>query len=314
MLALAACTAPSAAASASWRETEWHGVATWLPAHYRLFETSRFNDVCYGDRRREQRDCDASDLDVLTLSDGPGTEIGSPDGPGHRIVVRPGHVGSWYWLQDDGYRFAREIDWEPRAGLTVGVVGYEHIPLGVLRRVAAGVRALDDRGWRLLLRQTSDAAQLGRFEPGMRRVHAASGTRGGDRWRLDVLIPPGYPLSRDDLRPACTELVFRGQRGHGEFCDGGWQRVGGQAFAFGPVPRSWRRVVTDSTAGPGSGLRARTHRVAGWPKERFFAIPLPTDNCGLYVESPDHPHADYSFLAVPVPDSPDWDRCGIGTG
>src|SRR5438105_14178246 len=85
----------------------------------------------------------------------------------------------------------------------------------------------------------------------MRPVRVTSGISHGDRWKLYVLIPPGYPLSRNDLRPACTELVYRGVKGRGEFCDGNCQRVAGKLCIFGPVDRSERRLRVE-------GLRRAT--------------------------------------------------------
>src|SRR5437588_1330389 len=305
-LALALVTACDASA-------RLHAVATKLPRHYRLVESAANSnapdEVCYADvsnPRIDAHDCDGS-LTVFTLrpSDS-GGNVCCSTGPPHPVTIH-GHKAIWTWQSDQGERFARQVVWSPRAGLRVAVLAGWRLPLREFLKVARHIRVLKGRAWLLLLRQTSAAAQEGRFERGMRRVRVTSGISHGDRWKLYVLIPPGYPLSTNDLRPACTELVYRGVKGRGEFCNGNWQRVAGKLFAFGPVDRSWRRIrvadTRDRTLATG-----RAYRAHGWTRDRFFAVKLPTRTCAVFVFNALDRRSD-SVLAAPPVYSRDDRRC-----
>jgi hypothetical protein len=227
------------------------------------------------------------------------------------VTIR-GRKGHWHWLEDEGSRYARELVWSPRAGLRVSVVAMLRLSLHDLLDVGRHIRAVREHDWKLLLRQTSSEAQEGRFEPGMRRVQAASGRVDGDPWRLDVLIPPDYPLSENDLRPACLELVYRGAHGRGERCTGDWQRVGGHVFIFGGLPNSWRRYVVHFYRNVKGTRRARTYAIFGWTRWKFYARPLPTETCDLYLTNPDDPENGDGGVSTPPPGSHDYKRCGFG--
>jgi hypothetical protein len=314
-LVLAAAVPPSATAS-------WHAVAGKLPPKYHLLETepaaskNSLDQVCYGgvpDKYvDEEITCDDNSLTVFTLSHG--AEYGLfdwPTGPDYPVTIR-GRKGHWHWLQDDGVRYARELVWSPRPGLRVSVVAQAYkLRLGDLLYVGRHMRAIDERGWRLLLRQTTYEAQRGRFEPGMTSVEAASGRVDGYPWRLDVLIPPGYPLSENDLRPACVELVYRGVHGRAEFCPGGWRRIAGRVFILGDVPNSWRRYVVHFFGHVKGTRRGPTYGIWGWTKSKFYALPLPTEACSVYLSNPDDPEDESGPGGSPPRGSPDYKRCGF---
>lgn len=282
----------------------WHAVATTLPPKWRLLQTARagepyyggFDQACYGGPPAsdvdEEYDCESNSLTVYTLPDARSEgAYDNWDGGAHEVTIN-GRPARWHWLTDDGSRYARELVWSPRTHLRVSVWASAQLGLGLhdLLAVGRGVKGIRERPWKRLLRQTSAGAQAGRIEPGMTRVEAITGTVDGDRWRLDVLIPPGYPLSRNDLRPACTELTFRGEIGHGEGCRGYVAEVAGRLFAFGPVRRSWTRVKIYSDRHRRRIAERRTHLVSGWDRDRFFALALPRDFCTGYVDSPDDKH------------------------
>ena len=313
--ALAAAAMPSSAAAG------WHAVAGRLPPHYHLLETdpggtNSLDTVCYGGiparNTDEETDCDDNSLTIYTLR--PQDEYGFsgyPSGPDHPVTMH-GRRAHWHWLQDEGVRYARELVASPRRGLRASVVATaDKLDLDDLLFVGRHLRALNERQWKLLLRQTTYEAQQGRFEPGMSRIRGAvSGRVGGEPWRLDVLIPPGYPLSKDDFRPACVELVYRGVHGRGEFCYGDWQRVAGQVFVFGWLPNSWRRYVVHFFRNVKGTRSGRTYSIFGWTRWRFYARPLPTDTCDLYFTNPDD-REDYGGVSIPPPHSPDYRRCGF---
>lgn len=298
----------------------WHAAAGALPKRFHLVETapatgkSGLDEVCYGGPTPKnvdaESDCGSNSLAVFTLRGGATYgSIGSPSGSEHRVRVRR-HRAHWHWVEDEGSLFARELIVRVRPGLRVSVVADRGMGLRNLLLVGRHIRALDGHAWRLLLRQTTYEAQLGRFEPGMRRVETATGTTGGDPWRLDVLIPPGYPLSRDDLRPACLELTYRGETGHGEFCPGSWQRVAGQVFVFGTLPRSWLRFRVHFYRNYKDTPVGDTHKASGWPGQRFYAMPLGTNTCDLYLDNPDN-RDDDGPTVTPPPSTPDYHRCGF---
>ena len=199
--------------------------------------------------------------------------------------------------------------WSPRKGLRVSVViTGEKLDLDDLLQVGRGIRALRESEWQLLLRQTTWRAQVGRFEPGMTRVKAAKGSIGGDPWKLYVLIPPDYPLSRDDLRGACMRLDFRGRRRRS--CSDTWERVAGHVFIFGEVAPSWRRLEVHFYRNVEGVRNGRSHAVEGYPRNRFYALPLPTETCDLYFDDPDDPEA-YGPVLRPEPGTRDYERCGF---
>lgn len=316
---IAAVAIASLVACAS-AQAHWHAAAGRLPRRYHLVETDRarskadLDAVCYGGapakNTDEESSCDDNSLTVYTLRHGARYGLtDSPTGPEHRVTIRGRHA-RWHWLEDEGQTFARELILRVRPGLRVSVVAYRKLGLRNLLFVGSHLRALDSRAWKLLLRQTTYEAQLGRFEPGMKRVEAASGSVGGDPWRLDALIPPGYPLSRDDLRPACVELTYRGQTGRGEFCFGRWQRVAGQVFVFGDLPNSWRRFRVNFYRGYKEKPVGHTHAVQAWSRSRFFAMPLGTNTCDLFLDDPDDRGHDGPAI-TPPPGGADYHRCGF---
>jgi hypothetical protein len=312
---IAAVAVGLAAWLASPAVASWHAVAGKLPRHYRLLESEPYGEgeVCYGGRARsnvdEELDCDSNSLSVYTLADGSfgGLNI---EPPAHHVTIR-GRPAEWYWVTDEGYRYAREIFWSPRRGLRAAVeADLPRLGLHNLLDVARHVHAVREHGWKLLLRQTTYEAQAGRFEPGMTRVHAIRGVAAGDPWRLDALIPPDYPLSENDLRPACLELVYRGEHARGEGCSYGWERVGGQVFVFGSLPNSWTRYSIHFYRNVKETRRGKTYHAPGWSRWKFFARPLPTETCDLYLANPDN-RDDGGGVFRPRPGTADYHRCGF---
>jgi hypothetical protein len=305
---LAGWAAPAAA--------RWHAVAGKLPPKYHLLETTTGDVACYGGVPRadvdEELSCDDNSLTIFTLGPGDSSgNIGYPDGPEHPVTIR-GRRATWHWLTDEGYRFARELVWSPRTRLRVAVYADAgKLGLDELLYVGRHIRALRERDWKLLLRQTTYEAQEGRFEPGMTRVEVTTGTADGDPWRLDALLPPDYPLSENDLRPACLELVYRGEHGRGEYCYDGWERVAGHVFVFGSLPNSWRRYSVHFYRNVKGKRRGRTYTAPGWTRWKFFARPLPTETCDLFLTNPDN-RDDYGGVYRPESGTADYERCGFG--
>src|SRR5439155_2549609 len=142
----------------------------------------------------------------------------------------------------------------------------------ILRRVAGGVRIIGQRAWGRLYTQTSGAAQIGRVSRDMRRVRVKRGLSDDHRWRFFALIPPHFPLSRDDRRAACFELRYRHRRGHGDDCGltANWQRVGGSVFTFGAFPRWVKRLKIRPYGSGRFNLRTRTVATRRGPHVRYF--------------------------------------------
>jgi hypothetical protein len=212
-------------------------------------------------------------------------------------------------LTDEEEPYARELVWRERPDLLVSVEAALPARKRRLFEVAEHVRIIDQPAWALLHEQTSYAAIIGHVTPDLQRVRVMRGTTGGHRWTLSALIPPHFPLSRDDLRVSCHELAYRGGRGHGTDCGEvpNWQRVGGTIFVFGAVPRTLRRVRIRAYRGGGLDLTVHTRTARRGPRVRYYASPMPDGTCAVIVSAP-HASTDDGAVAAPLT-GPDQRRC-----
>src|SRR4051812_40945243 len=205
-------------------------IAHALPAHYRLVLTEasdhgRLHVASYG--RRTSGDPFDAPLRVESFR-GSDKPVGSlVAGDGDRETTVRGHPALERTLTDEGRAYARELVWRERPDLAIAVSANFVVSKRALRRVAEDVRIVGQRAWARLYRQTSGAAQIGHPTRKMRRERVERGVASGRRWTLLALIPPHFPLSRDDRRASCFELRFRGGRGHGDNCGltANWQRI-----------------------------------------------------------------------------------------
>jgi hypothetical protein len=266
-------------------------VARALPAHYRLvltesFERGRLHVARYW--RPGSSDPGDAPLSISSVRGRrkPPSEYSPTARAGDRATTVRGHPAVLRALDDQGGTFAHELIWRERTDLVVAVEADKPLGTRTLRRVAQDVRIVGRPAWARLYRQTSYRAQIGHVTRYMRHVRVARGTSDGHRWRLFALVPPHFPLSRDDLRVSCHELVYRGRRGHGTDCGAvaNWQRVGGTIFVFGAVSRPRRRVRIRSWQGSGLDMTIRTHAARRGPRVRYFATPLPDGTCAVSVD------------------------------
>jgi hypothetical protein len=293
-------------------------VAKTLPRHYRLLLTDqgdngRFRVANYGERTLPLRD------GPLTIYSIRGT--GKPPypfapelHPGDKTTTVRGHTAFVRTRSDLHGPWGRAFVWRERPRLVVAVEADFSAPKGSLRRVSEGVRIIGRRGWAHLYRQTSYAARIGHVTRYMRHVPVRRGTVAGHRWTLYALIPPHFPLSRDDLRASCVELRYRGRRGHGDNCGllPSWQRVGGQIFAFGEVRPGIRRLRIRPYNSHRFKLTARAVRTRRGPRVRYFAAALPAGACAVRLSPESEPH-DPGEVIGPIR-GPDQRRCARASG
>lgn len=258
-------------------------LARTLPAGYRLVLTEesdhgRVHVARYGKARIEPGDAPLS----VTSSRG-GKDPAAAAGDAHTTVR--GHPAILRTLRDEGRAYAKELTWRERPDLVVAVDADFGAAARKVAGVAEGVRIVDQPRWALLHQQTSYAAVIGHVSPSLERVRVLRGRAAGRRWTLTALVPPHFPLSRDDLRVSCHELTYRGRRGHGSDCGvvPNWQRVGGRIFVFGSVARTRRRVRVRSRQGGGPDLTIRTRAARRGPRVRYYATPLPEGTCAVSV-------------------------------
>src|SRR4051812_46874151 len=211
----------------------------------------------------------------------PEHELDAQDGD--RATTVRGRPAVLRTLTDEEQPYAHQLVWRERPDLVVSVTADFVVDKRTLRRVAEGVRVIDQPAWQRLFSQTSGSAQIGHVSRMMRQVRVEHGTVGGHRWTLHALIPPHFPLSRDDRRASCFELRFRHRRGHGDSCGltENWQRVGGRIFVFGALYRPARHLVIRTTSGPPYRVRTRTVSIRRGPRVNYFAVPLPSHACAV---------------------------------
>jgi hypothetical protein len=280
-------------------------VARALPAHYRVVLTEEF------DRGRTHvahyaaslSDPTNAPLSIYSIRGQrkPPYEYSPEALPGDRAATVRGHPAVFRTLQEERGVYARELIWRERSDLVVAVEAAKWLGTKRLRRVAEGVRVVGQRAWKRLYRQTSYPAQAGRAARYMRHARVARGVVEGHRWRLFALLPPHFPLSRNDLRASCFELRYRKRRTHGDGCGfvPSWRRVGGQVFTFGALPRRVKRVLIRPYDGHAFELRIRTVSLRRGPRVRYFATSLPERACAVYITPAKHPRAEGN-VAAPI--------------
>jgi hypothetical protein len=274
-------------------------VAGALPHSYRLMLTEEsahgtVHVARYGKPGTEPGD---APLAVTSVRNGASDDPQPADRP---ATVR-GHAAVLRTLTDEDKSYAKELVWQERSDLLVEVTADLPASEQRLAEIAEQVRVIDQPGWALLHKQTSYAAIIGRVTPDLERVRVLRGRAGGHRWALSALIPPHFPLSRDDLRASCEELTYSGQRGHGTDCGlaPNWQRVGGRIFVFGAVPRTLRRVRIRAYQGGGLDLMVSARPARRGPRVRYFAAPLPEGSCAVVVSGL-HAPLDDGAVAAPL--------------
>lgn len=293
-------------------------VARALPKGFRLLETDQYRHGAlrvanYGRRGRvEPGEGPVTVLSIRGRRRPPEGYRVTPQGDDSQTTVR-GHRAVLRTLNEDDSDYAHELLWRERRDLVVVVDA--NVPLRVreLREIAEHVQLLDRQTWAHLHMQTSYEAQTGRASDDMPRVRVRRKRLGGRRWTLYALIPPGYPLSRDDLRVSCTEIRYRGRRRFGEDCGTlpNWQRVGGAIFVFGQVgPRTRGVRIRPYDESHAFDIHVKTHRARRGPRVRYFATPLPNNACAVHITPAGHPHAE-GAVAMAV-HGPDWRRCRRG--
>jgi hypothetical protein len=287
-------------------------VAGVLPHGYRLLLTEvsdhgRLHVASYGGRGAAADPYDAP-LRVQSFRGRRPAHVLDPQ-PGDRAITVRGHPAVMRKLTDEGGVYARELAWRERPRLVVVVEGDLVVGRRALRRVAEGVRIVGQRRWARLYLQTSGPAQIGHVRKGLRRVRVKRGAVEDHRWSFFALIPPHFPLSRDDLRVSCFELRYRGRRRRGENCGllPNWQRLGGASFVFGAEPRRIRRLRIRPWQGHAFDLTVRTVRARRGPRVRYFATPLPEGTCAVHLTPASHPHAEGAIVAPTH--GRDWRRC-----
>jgi hypothetical protein len=291
-------------------------VAGYLPKSYRLLLTESYGArhvARYGTPRVHGTDGPL----VVTSVRGRGKppyEHSPSRHPGDRRTTVRGRPAVIRKLTDEGRTYARELIWRERRDLVVAVDAAIPTRKRKLRRVAEHIRILDQRAWARLHSQTSYEAQAGRVTRDMPRLRVKRGRLRGRSWNLFALIPPHFPLSRDDLRASCVELRYRRHRGHGDYCGElpNWQRVGGAIFVFGETERRVKHLRIRPDEGHAFDLRVRTARAPHGPHVRYFAVPLPEGTCGVHITPAAHPHAE-GTIAMPTR-GPDHRRCAGGRG
>jgi hypothetical protein len=283
-----------------------NAVARALPAHYRLvlteaFERGRLHVARYG--RPGAGDPGDAPLSIYSVRGRrkPQSEYSPDPRPGDRATTVRGHPAVLRALDDQGGTFAHELIWRERADLVIAVEADKPLGTKTLRRVAEHVRIVGRPAWARLYRQTSFRAQIGHVTRYMRHVRVARGISEGHRWRLFALIPPHFPLSRDDLRVSCFELRYRKRRGHGDDCGllPDWQRVGGSVFTFGAVSRRIKHVRIRPYQGHAFDITIRTVAIRRGPRVRYFATPLPERACAVVITPAKHPNAE-GAIAAPI--------------
>lgn len=276
-----------------------------LPGHYRLLltETSdhgRDHVARYGPPSLSDWYDGPLAVESFRVTGNPQHELDAQDGD--RATTVRGHPAAMRTLTDEEQPYARELVWRERPDLVVSVTGDFVVHKAALRRVAENVQIIGQGAWARLFEQTSSSAQIGHVSSKMRRLRVERGTVGGHRWTLFALIPPHFPLSRDDRRAACFELRFRGRRGHGPDCGviDNWQRIGGTVFLFGAVPPSIRHLVIRPTMGHGFEIRTRTVAPRRGPRARYYATALPDQACAVIIARGTDAHGDGFDVAGPV--------------
>jgi hypothetical protein len=311
VLAVAALCAVVALASGS--EKPASAVARVLPPHYRLLLTEQHDGGALHMANYGKPGTSAGDGPITIYSirgrKTPRYEYEPALHPGDKRTVVRGHPAVDRTLTDEGQAFARQLIWRERRDLVVAVSADLPARKHRLRAVAEGVRLIGQRAWARLHLQTSYAAIIGHVSRDMRRLRVKRGMLRGHRWRLYALIPPHYPLSRNDLRVSCFELRYRRGRGHGDDCGfyPNWQRVRGGIFVFGAMPRWVKRVRIRPWQGHAFDLTVRTAWARRGPRVRYFATPLPEGACAVSITRAKHPNWEGS-VAAPV-HGPDWRRC-----
>jgi hypothetical protein len=277
------CTAASAVEAAPRESADAPtAVAQVLPRGYRLLLTEQSHHGTVHVARYGKPGIEEGDAPLTVTSFRGGDD--PPAGAGDRHATVRGHPAILRTLTDEERAYAKELTWRERPDLVVAVE--LPLPARKLARVAEGVRVIDQPAWALLHEQTSYAALIGHVSPSLERVRVLRGRVAGRTWTLSALVPPHFPLSRDDLRVSCHELAFRGRRGHGTDCGAipNWQRVGGTIFVFGAVGRPLRRVRIRSWQGSGLDLTIRTRAARRGPRVRYYATPLPEGTCAVSVD------------------------------
>jgi hypothetical protein len=309
-VALAALCAVVALASRGERAPS--AVARPLPQHYRLRLTEVSEPGAIHVARYGKPGGDPADAPLSVYSirgDRPPYEFAPHLHRGDRRTVVRGRGAVARMLTDEGRPYARELVWRERPDLVVAVTANFPLRKRTLRRVANGLRIIDQRAWARLHMQTSYAALIGHVTKHMRRAPVKRGRFGGHIWTLYALIPRHFPLSRNDLRVSCFELRYRRRRGHGDNCGllPNWQRVGGGIFVFGAIPRRLKRVRVRPLQGHAFDLTVRTVRARRGPRVRYFATRLPQGACAVAITPANRPNAEGS-VAAPIR-GPDWRRC-----
>jgi hypothetical protein len=288
-------------------------IAQVLPPHYRLLLTEQHDRGVLHSANYGTPGTSAGDGPLTIYSvrghKPPPREYSLDLYPGDKRTMMRGHEAIERTLTDEGRAFARELIWRERPDLIVAVDADLPARKHRLREVAEGVRLIGPPAWARLYLQTSYAAIIGHVSRDMRRVQVKRGRLGGHRWRLFALVPPHFPLSRDDLRVSCFELRYRRGRGHGDNCGWlpNWQRVGGGIFVFGAMPRWVKRVRIRPWQGHAFDLTIRTARARRGPRVSYFATPLPEGACAVNITPAKRPNAE-GAIAAPV-HGPDWRRC-----
>lgn len=214
--------------------------------------------------------------------------------PGEQSTTVRGRPAVLRTLTDEQRPYAKQLVWREQPDLVVSVTADDPIGAVELSSVAHGVLLIPQSAWTLLLEQSSLAAQIGRVTRDEQRVPAAAGTLGGRPWTLFALIPAHFPLSADDLRVSCYQLIYRHRRGHGSGCGPrpNWQRVGGRVFVFGAT--QLRHVRVRPFRGRGFDLTVSTRRLGAGPPVRYYATPLPPNACAVSVSAPGQAQSDGS--------------------
>jgi hypothetical protein len=271
-------------------------VAGWLPSGARLVD-ARGTD---SGRAEYGRGTGREDVSIQVNAPEVARQLPpcNPDARGVHVTTIRGHAACQYTDSDGGNPFGTILVWREEPGVILDVELYS-LDVAVARHVAEQVKPVDAKTWKRLVESTRF---ISRPDANMQREVVASGTVDGAGWTLTALIPKGFPLGPEDQRNACTELRFRGESSSS--CGTGasqFIRLANKVFAYGSVHRSVRRVglhaVVYGTNSMSTGNLVSTvdTHPAKPARARFYASPLPDDNCGVDVLDVDNPATRVGF-------------------
>jgi hypothetical protein len=310
-------------------------VAGWLPPDFRLASISEhptFTQTTYGPPEPAYC-CLRDQLVIRALSSERLSDALHPGSDRHvRVQGRRASVRSFDPIisRSAFCEGCSAVFWTPHPGTVILVTapgvgnGRPGLDAKTLLRVARSVRPADRATFDRLRTQTYEPAQRGLIIPGMTRRQLVTGIVAGRPWTLNVLLPPGYPLGPEELRGACSEIVFD-QRSvtsahrSGSSCERPRaERFGDVVFVLGQVETAVTQVKVYSTGSTGpvrpDGAFSQvvdTVATPSFPSRRFYVVASTAKLCRFEVaaESP-RPPQGRGLTYGSLEKGPGGDPCG----